>query len=396
VNYKQQMLRVLQGQPVDRIPWVPRLDLWYRANLRAGTLPPRYAQASLMEMTDDLGFGYHSVIPQFKDLRSPDDEAHRALGIYNLHNMPLRTVFEGVDWHLTQDGDRQIVEYRTPVGNLTTTTIYDEAMRAGGVTITHVTRYAFNGPQDYEPLCYLFGHARAEANYDGYAASAAEVGDRGFATAYLNSAASPMHLIQRELMPMDVFFFELNDRPEEVQRLADCIGQYWRQMYAVAAEAPADVFLLGANYHSSLQHPRFFAQHITPWLSEFAAVLHSRGKYLLTHTDGENQGLMPHYLAAGFDIADSICPLPMTKMTLAETRAAFDGRITIMGGIPAVALVKESMGDGQFEEFMDDFFEQVGRGDRLILGISDTTPPGAEFERLLSIRDRIEAFGPVA
>jgi hypothetical protein len=207
MNFKQHMLAVLQGQAVERIPWVPRLDLWHRANRRAGTLPPQYADCSLMEMVDDLGFGYHAVIPDFKGLRMPDDEAHRALGIYNLACMPYRTVFEGVAWQLVQEGDRQIVEYQTPHGPLSTVTVYDEAMRAAGVTITHVTRYAFSGPDDYDRLCWLFSRARAEPNYEGYLAFARQVGDRGFATAYLSSAASPLHLIQRELMPMDVFFY---------------------------------------------------------------------------------------------------------------------------------------------------------------------------------------------
>jgi uroporphyrinogen-III decarboxylase len=395
MTHKQQMLAVLRGQKADRIPWVPRLDLWYRANRRAETLPPRYAGASLFEMLDDLGFACHAVIPDFKALRSADDEAHRALGIYNLPCMPVRTVFDGINYRIVQDGDRQIVEYQTPAGPLTTVTVYDEAMRAAGVTITHVTKYAFSGPQDYEPLCCLFRSARVEPNYEGYAAMAGEIGERGFAAAYLSSAASPLHLIQRELMPLEVFFYELNDRPEEVHRLAECIAGYWRQMYAVAAPAPAEVFLLGANYHAPIQHPRFFAEHITPWLAEFAEILHRQGKFLLTHTDGENRGLLEQYLAAGIDVADSICPTPMTKLTLADTRRAFQGRITIMGGFPSVALVKDAMSDRQFAEYLDDFFRQLDRGDHLILGISDTTPPGAEFDRLLRIRDRIEAFGPV-
>ena len=33
---------------------------------------------------------------------------------------------------------------------------------------------------------------------------------------------------------------------------------------------------------------------LQPGLAEFAAVLHRQGKYLLTHTDGENQGLLGH------------------------------------------------------------------------------------------------------
>jgi hypothetical protein len=390
------MLAVLRGQSIDRIPWVPRLDLWYRAHRRAGTLPPGCADSSLSRMLDDLGFAYHAVIPDFKGLRTPDDEAHRALGIYNLHGMPIRTVFDGIEYRITQDGDRQIVEYDTPAGPLTTVAVYDEAMRKAGVTITHVTRYAFGGPQDYEALCCLFSRARVEANYEACNAFAQRIGERGFVVAYLSSAASPMHLIQRELMPLDVFFYELHDRPEAVRRLAECIGQYWRQMYAVAAEAPAEVFLLGANYHAPIQPPRFFAEHITLWLAEFAGMLHRKGKYLLTHTDGENRGLLGEYLAAGIDIADSVCPCPMTKLSLAETRRALAGRITIMGGFPSIALLTDSMSDGQFDEYLDDFFRQIGRGDRLILGVSDTTPPAADFHRLLRIRDRIEAFGPVA
>jgi hypothetical protein len=104
---------------------------------------------------------------------------------------------------------------------------------------------------------------------------------------------------------------------------------------------------------------------------------------------------LEEYLAAGIDIADSVCPAPMTKLTLAGTRRVFGGRITIMVGFPSVALVKDAMTDRQFDEYLDDFFRQIGHGDRLILGVSDTTPPGATFERLLKIRDCVEAFGPV-
>ena len=76
-------------------------------------------------------------------------------------------------------------------------------------------------------------------------------------------------------------------------------------------------------------------------------------------------------------------------------RDAFAGRVTIMGGIPSVSLLKSSMADDAFERFLDEFFEMIGRGDHLILGISDTTPPAADFERLLKIKKRIEAFGPI-
>ncbi|MFQ7550409.1 MAG: hypothetical protein ACLRMZ_09005 [Blautia marasmi] len=52
-----------------------------------------------------------------------------------------------------------------------------------------------------------------------------------------------------------------------------------------------------------------------PALKEQSDRAHARGKYLATHTDGENTGLMELYLKSGFDIADSICPAPMTKIS---------------------------------------------------------------------------------
>ncbi len=395
VNGKQHVLATLAGKPTDRIPWVPRLDLWFRANRRAGTLPDRYRHATLMEMLDDLGWGYHGVVPDFQDVRSPEDNVHRALGTFNLHRMPVHTRFEEIEYNVMRDGDRTSVEYHTPFGTLTTVTVYDERMQAAGITIAHVERHAFQSPQDYAPLRHLFDHARAVPNYEGYAAEADRIGERGFLVAYIHAAASPMHLLQRDVMAVETFFFELNDRPDEVHGLAEAIEKYWREMLTVAAACPAEVFLLGANYDSAIQYPRFFAEHIRPWLAEFAAVLHRQGKYLLTHTDGENRGLLEHYVAADVDIADSICPVPMTSLTIGQVREVFDGRITIMGGIPSVTLVKDSMTDVQFAAYLDEFFSQIGRGDHLILGVSDTTPPAAEFDRLLAVARRIEEFGPV-
>ena len=53
------------------------------------------------------------------------------------------------------------------------------------------------------------------------------------------------------------------------------------------------------------------------------------------------------------------------------------------------------MADREFDAFLDRFFGAVGHGDHLILGISDTTPPAAEFGRLLEIGRRVQEFGPV-
>ncbi len=392
---KDMMLAAIRGEATPRIPYAPRLDLWYNANKRAGTLPAKYARATLAQLVDDLGWGYHAVIPDFRDLHGPLDDADRALGIYNLRAMPVRTVFENVERRVRVDGDRTRVEYVTPKGTIRTTTLYDEGMKRAGITITHVEETAFKSAADYAALGWIFENARVEPNAEGYAEFASRIGDRGVAVAYISMAASPMHALLRDLMPFDVFFYETFDHPDELRALSDALGGYFRRLTAVAAASAAEVLLFGANYDASTTYPPFFARHMTPWLREFAGMLHARGKFLLTHTDGENTGLLEEYLRSEFDVADSICPKPMTKLTLREVRETFAGRIAIMGGVPSVALLKSSMHDAEFGRFLDGFFADLGRAERLILGVSDTTPPAAEFDRLVEIARRVEEFGPV-
>ncbi len=395
MTWKERMLSAIRGEPTDRIPWVPRLDLWYRANRRAGTLPMQYADADLMDIVDDLDWGFHAVVPDFRDLRGPEDDVDRALGIYNLWSMPWRTELKGVRRTVRVEGYRTFTEYRTPVGSVQTAVLYNEEMRRAGVSLTHVEECAFKGPQDYAPLGYIFEHAQVEENYSGYTQFATGIGERGLAVGFATAAASPMHSLQRELMPLDLFFYEAHDHPDKLRGLARQVGFYWDRMLEVVSRCPAEVVLLGGNYDASVTPPPFFAEHVQPWLKAASDALHAQGTYLLTHTDGENAGLLTHYVDSGIDVADSVCPAPMTRLTLRDVRDAFAGRVSIMGGIPSVALLPSSMPERQFRSFIDQFFVDIGAGDHLVLGVSDTTPPAAEFGRLLEIARRAKSFGTV-
>ncbi|MCX7999386.1 MAG: hypothetical protein N3A69_10630, partial [Leptospiraceae bacterium] len=41
--------------------------IWYKANKKNDTLPSKYKNASLRDITDDLSIGYHAVVPDFRD-----------------------------------------------------------------------------------------------------------------------------------------------------------------------------------------------------------------------------------------------------------------------------------------------------------------------------------------
>ena len=132
---------------------------------------------------------------------------------------------------------------------------------------------------------------------------------------------------------------------------------------------------------------------ILPALRGYAAELHAKGKLLMTHTDGENRKLLPLYLEAGFDIADSVCPAPMTSCTLEELRQAFAGRIAIWGGIPSVLLCIDSASDEEFRRSIDDLLARYGRETRFVLGVSDMVTADCEWDRMRYISERVAAIG---
>ena len=100
---------------------------------------------------------------------------------------------------------------------------------------------------------------------------------------------------------------------------------------------------------------------------------------------------MPFFADCGVDVVESVCPAPMTKLTLAELRKGFGKNVTVWGGVPSVAFLPESMNDGEFERYMDELFAGAADREGLILGVSDNVPPDADLGRLARIGERILA-----
>ncbi len=389
MTHKQRLLAACRGEAPDQIPWVPRLDLWYKARARAGTLPPRFAGMTLREITDAMGLGYHAVVPDFRDLRSPEDDADRCLGIYRVRTMPLESHLRSVDRELRVEGDLTHITYHTPAGDLTSAFGYTDEMRDAGVSITWIAEHVMKGPEDIPALAHIFSNLEVVRTYDQYATWQNWVGDSGLAVAYANSGASPLHHILHDLMePMD-FFLAFHDYPDQFRALEEAMAPWFRAMNAALLDSSAEVIFMGANYDETITYPPFFEQHIVPWLAELAEAAHARGKLLLTHTDGENERLLPLFRRAGFDIADSLCPAPMTKVTLAQAIDALPG-ITIWGGIPSVALLEESVHEADFRRLVEEAVALARGKSHLILGIADTTPAGAKWERIEYISDAVK------
>lgn len=387
MNWREAMLGVMRGEPAPGLLFVPRLDIWHNANRVRGTLPVPLRGLGLEEVARWLGVGLHSVVPDFARTGDPADLHHRALGFYNHPDFPFRADFSAVDYRVVTEPQALSTVYSTSRGELTTRIRFGSEFLDSGMSIPDILQPALASLDDYARVAEILGKVRIVARPEGYARYRDRVGEQGVAVAYLSLAASPLHHVMRDLRRLEDFFFDMADNPEPVRHLAEVIGPLYDGLVDAALASAAEVVLLGANYDDAVTYPPFFDEHIRPWLRKAADRLHAAGKLLLTHTDGENQRLLSLYGRCRFDIADSVCPSPMTRLPLRAYRDAFRGSITIWGGVPSVAVLRSSFSDEDFRAYVDALVEEARPFDRFILSVADTLPPDADFDRVLFLRD---------
>jgi hypothetical protein len=386
------ILATIRGEVPERLPWVPRLEFWHRVHRGNGTMPPGLESLDMLEVADKLGAGRYSVVPDYTTWETDADSIDGALGFYNLPVFLHRTTLQDVERRVISRGRETIVEYHTPVGSIRTASIWTDEMLAAGASAPWTTGHPIKDPKDFEVVGYIYSHAKVEPQLKGYLERRERVGDRGLVIGPALGPACPIHHIMRVLMTTEQFYYALNDYPEQVERLAAQIEPLYQRIRQFALESPAEVLLAGTNFDDSITPPRFFEKYLLPPLRAFADQLHARGKFLLSHTDGENRKLSPYYRKAGIDVGDSICPAPMTSCTLDEMFEAFAGQITIWGGIPSVLLCKSSATWDQFREYVDDVIERHGRRPRFVLGVSDMVTADAEWDRLCYISEKVAAM----
>lgn len=398
MNYRKHILDTIAHQPTPFVPFAPRMDIWYASNKLRGTLPEKYKNATLRDIVDGLGIGYHCIIPDnslFED--SEDADWDIGLGYYHLKSNPWKIKFNNIK----RSADRSVpgvirTTYETPKGILTCATTFDNRMYESGFNLHVTTEHLIKSQDDFEAAAYIFENMDVEARYEPLKRYQEEyLGDRGVAVAWAGIQACGMHTIVKELMNFEQFVYGLYEEREAFEQLAASIDPFLDKLFDIVAKAPADICAVGGNYDNSITFPDMFQRYILPALQRKSKIAHENGKYLSSHTDGESTGLLDYFVQSGFDIADSVCPAPMTKLTLNDFYTAMKDTTTIWGAVPSISLLDETMTDAEFYKYIDTLFEQIGTGERVIMAIADTTPPAAKFNRIEHIAKVCKEFGPV-
>jgi len=363
---RERLLDIMAGRSPDRIPWIPRLKLWYDAHSRQGTLPARYHGLSMREIEIDLRLGAPA----------------RDGTIY-------RTELRDVEVRSGAGQGNGITEYVTPRGSVSTTYRRSETLDEAGIQGREVG-FLIQGPDDYGPVEYIIEHTEIIPTYDEYGAYEREIGDDGVPLVAIGQ--DPMSRFLLELAGYNTAYFHLRDYPELVHHLLGVLTDQAHIIQKVTLESPAQLILHGAHFQTQFTPPRLFEQYMLPYFQPFARRMHERGKLLVCHADADTSRILGLIKAAGFDMAECFVTAPMVPMTLARARETLGTDVIIWGGIPSVMLC-DPVTDAEFDAYMRDLFFTIAPGDAFILGVADNVMPEAKIERVARVTEMVEAYG---
>ena len=365
---RERILAILAGDAPDRVPWIPRIGIWYEAHKRAGTLPEEYRGRALREVERDV-FG----------------------GTAGRDGVIYRTRLRDVEVRTRQTGPMEtLTEYVTPVGTVSTQVRGTESLRRQGIMDAQ-TGFMLKRREDYAVVEWLIEHTDYLPAYEEYAAYEREVGDEGYPT--VNCGDCPFHHWMMTLAGYNEAFYHLDDFPNEVERLLAVMTDRFKEtVWKHMADSPARLLRHGYHLSSQMTPPALFRRYILPYYRELTPRMRARGKVVALHADNDTRLILKLIEEAGFGMAECFVTSPMVETTLAEARAAWGDRVIIWGGVPS-AILEPAFTDEQFEACMDEVFRVIAPGKAFILGIADNAMPGSDIRRIRRITQMVNERG---
>ena len=240
MTHRERMLATIRGESTDRIPWAPRMDLWYIAQQARGTLPSRFSGLNMVQVAEVLDVACHAVGADYT-LTGGGDVSLRGLGIESHQDYPYRVELRDLPMESSDDGTDLRTLIRTPAGDVFTHLHRSAQMARDGISLPFFKSFAINSADDFEAVAQIFEHLEVVPTPASYRAFHQRVGARGIAVARGPLAASPVHLMLHELVAMDQFFYLYADEREALHQLAERMAPFFESMLDALIACDAEV-----------------------------------------------------------------------------------------------------------------------------------------------------------
>lgn len=389
LNMRERALAVLRGETPRRLPFITRLEAWYKGHTRAGTLPAPLRGLTLQEVHAAVGIGRLKFSSPFAlRLRGVEVQAtFNGEALFQAYE-PVIENFPGM-WDIvpTDRVGETVTQLITPRGRLTLRhRLLAENVRTG--TDPYLVRHLLQGEEDFPVLEYILDKAEVVPLHEKIREDEALVGSHGLVVPLLYRI--PFQQILLEYLGEVALFRALHVAPAAIQRLIDLLDR--QMMLLIEAVEPLEVPYVEFpdNLHGPMTSPRLFREFCLPAYQKYCGALHSQGKKVGSHTDGNLQPLLDLLPHTGLDVCESFSPHPLTPCTFEEAWRAWEGRPIIWGAIPS-PILEDRCSPDEFHAYLANLFRLLDRP--IILGIVDLFMVHNSIDRAIEIAAWLETAG---
>ena len=358
MTFREMNLNVFSGKPLPHVFFQPRLEPWYDWHKTFGNLPSKYQNLSLLGLLDDLHVSmrythYYTEMP-YPVVQSISPQVHV---------------------HEKSTGDEKTIVYETPYGELTETSrlTVDKTWREVGFPVKQ--------PADLKKLRWLIQHMTYSFSEEYWEQGSRFMGERGEPQFWLPK--SPYQAMAIVWMKFEHFIYALADYTAEVEETFKVIDESYDQLYAeIAASRKPKIVNFGENMHEQFLSTRYFERYLIPFYEKRSSQLRKAGMYTHIHIDGYFHSLLKYLKHLPFDGYEALTPRPQGDVSLEEIKEHIGDKV-LLDGIPAVMFLPTF----SREELMQTTERVVNLfHPRLVLGISDEVPEGADEEAIERVR----------
>ncbi|MHC5034021.1 MAG: uroporphyrinogen decarboxylase family protein, partial [Planctomycetota bacterium] len=265
-----------------------------------------------------------------------------------------------------------------------TTTPHGELVERTHETVDRTWRtvdFPVKTPADLKKLKWLVERTAPTFSLENFERGSRFIGHRGEPQFWVPK--SPYQALCQIWMKLDDFVYALADAPREVEDVMEAIDKSYDRLYdELAASGRVRIVNFGENIHDHLLSPAYFERYLIPWYEKRAGQLRSAGIFTHVHIDGYFRSLLPYLAKLPFDGLEALTPLPQGDVSLEEIGEHIGNKV-LLDGIPAVYFLPHYSLD-RLAECVETIVELFHP--RLVLGISDELPQGADESGIDKVR----------
>jgi len=357
MSSRERWLAAVKMQPVDRLPFWPKLDAAY----------PR-AQTG-----------------RFKGM--PVDEIHRWIGSdMHVWGIPPCVRDGGVSEFVAEtDGPVKRLEYRGPKGTLTAVYKWDEASQS-----YHPVEFPVKTKDDIELMREYYEGLEPQLDTDAVEKARAiqdEIGGSGVSQGGVGE--SPLMHFVEWIAGVENAHYLLADTTAEVEALFDAMHAYLLRRTEIFAEhSTLDLIYFVENTSTTLispaQYDRYCARHIT----EYGEILKARDRNMVLHMCGHLKALLPSLNRTPADAFEAFTSAPVGNTSLEDGRSDCPDKCLI-GGTNAVTWTKDAVGIiAEIESSLNALPHHRG----VVVTSAGVMPPLCPPEKIKEIRDWVANY----